>query len=1142
MKLSDISARISFEVWLEPVFSFSVANNSIGFLSQDSLPKTYKLRIDNTSIPLKLHSVSAPLENDLNFHLQRGFAHLAEIAEAAKDGRILLRILFFSGELVELGDIEVGLDERIVDTAKRNGLRFNSVERLNPLLQEKCKITANGDDYFVFLTAVSAKSEFDYEESNSSQVSVEKAVTTQEHREFSIQGDRIRIPVGKRKIDNANEIYFATKLIFKDRQSREGALRLARGSLSFSDFTKTGRIRALAAGAMSQLTKETGSYLKKWDEYGATEGSLLLEQARAIGRIDFHAVEVTYKGIKVFSNSIPEGLSEGDELEVTSEEPSFIRDPELTWEEFNRELQNEFESKKSNTYPSNEAQDDSEKEQSEQHTSIAKVLSISKTSIELNLPSAPPEKSFLVPSINGDKVQIERRMRARTAILEGKSANPLLGLLIEEGGKLPNTQRQSKLKPLTPFVKSKIFKHEPTDKQVEAIEVALNTPDIALIQGPPGTGKTTVITAILERLNEEFDKSKSIKGQILISGFQHDAVENIVSRLSVNSLPAVKFGKRSGESEFTEDAVTQKIDQWCSAVAEKIRSNNPQISNTEEQVRLASLFATYTANPSTQNTEVLLRAILALPRTVLDEKMAKHAASILENLNTERAPTDNEVLRLIRALRVTETGFLDDGKLRALELLDRLEEIDSDIDLTVLETAARWKSGKELSFLEALNTFKDTLLYRYIPTPEFHIEKPREDVLKLVANISQLLSRDLKSASKRDSILAEFLHELEDNPDGVREAIADYNFIFAATTQQADGKAIKASKNKGIRFEDRDKLVTYDTVIIDEAARTSPRDLLIPMSQAEKRIILVGDHRQLPHLIDETVARAMESEQASETTDEDSFIKKSMFEYLFHRLKKLEADDGIKRTVTLDAQYRTHPLLGNFASENFYQKYDEGYRSPLPEKYFLQALPGIENRAAVWIDVPNSQGKEELLATKSRRRKAEARVIAERLKHWIDSDEGSNLSFGVISFYKGQVYAVFEELERYGISERSSDGAWQIVHAYRFLPNGEERLRLGTVDAFQGMEFDIVFLSIVRSQDMGALPEKLKSVADPSKRSQKLFGHLVSENRLCVSMSRQKRVLAIVGDAAFSNSGDCKSAVPALSNFYSMCASKGVIL
>ena len=93
--------------------------------------------------------------------------------------------------------------------------------------------------------------------------------------------------------------------------------------------------------------------------------------------------------------------------------------------------------------------------------------------------------------------------------------------------------------------------------QEKAIEVALISPDIALIQGPPGTGKTTVIAAILERLNELADKrGASTKGQVLLTGFQHDAVENMIDRLSLNSIPVPKFGKRSGAEE--DDSVPLK--------------------------------------------------------------------------------------------------------------------------------------------------------------------------------------------------------------------------------------------------------------------------------------------------------------------------------------------------------------------------------------------------------------------------------------------------------------------------------------------------------------------------------------------------------------------------------------------------------
>ncbi|KHJ49682.1 ATPase AAA [Vreelandella venusta] len=1149
MKLKDINAEITFELWMRPELSGETPNIGVGYVAPNSNGQAYRLRIDGQQWNMLLRDPSA--WKDLNFHLKRGCAHLAEVMQVAKDGSALVKIIFFNGEIVEIGDVEIGIDERIESTAKRNGIRFNRAEDLGKLLSQTLVLQVNGESYFFMYAGKSADQDFEYADSDDDGLEVAENI-----RSFSLCGESLNIPVEKRKLSQFEEIFHASKIIFRDNQKLNGSLRLAKGNLKFSSIPE--RIKALAAGAMSQLTKETGSYLKQWDEYGVIEGEMLLARAKAVGRIDFHGTEQTTKGVKFFVPSIPDQLTEGDEIEITSEEPLYLKNPDLTWEAYNKVLEEAFKSKSSRNKRINKEADIDltpveravEKEKKDHNIDsfrkaesiYAKIINLSRTSIELDLPSIPSGPMFLILSINGDKIQIERRMRARSAILEGRCANPLLGLLIEEGGTLPDIQRATKLKPLTSFVKEKIFKHPPTDRQVEAIDVALNTPDIALIQGPPGTGKTTVVTAILERLNEEYDKTKSIRGQILVSGFQHDAVENIVARLSVNALPAVKFGRRSGDSEFTEDAVTEKINKWCSSVAENIRNKNPQIAQTEDQLRLTELFDAYSLCPSKNNTVSLMKRILDLPRDVISEDITSEAEEIINSLQTELKPNDPSTLRLVRALRVSEAAFEDDGAARAVDLLDKIEDEPANPDLSVLEKAARWRSGKPLSFLPELRELKESLLYKYLPSPNFRTEKPREDVLRLVATVSQLLEKKLNSTNKRDAILAEFLHELEDNPDGVREAIEDYNFVYAATTQQAVGKDIIRSKNKNARYDQRTEMVKYDTVIIDEAARTSPRDLLIPMSQAEKRIILVGDHRQLPHLIDEEVARALEGDDSSGPPVDVDFVKKSMFEYLFNRLKKLEEKDDIKRTVTLDAQYRTHPLLGDFASNNFYQKYNEGYRSPLSESHFEQRLQGIENKAAIWIDVPNSQGKEAVLPSRSRQRVSEAKVIAEHVNKWISSEEGSGLSFGVISFYKAQVFAVYEALQKFGITERAQDGTWQICQEYRFLKNGEERLRIGTVDAFQGMEFDIVFLSMVRSQDMNALPPHIRNEEDYKKKQQKLFGHLMSENRLCVSMSRQKKVLAIVGDGVFANTQIAVDAVPAMKNFYDLCHEKGVIL
>lgn len=1126
MRLKDVTAEITFELWIKLQLTGEPLKVGLGYIDPDDGGQAYKLRLDGKQWKVRLRDAS--YEIDLNFHLKRGCAHLAEVMEVAKDGSALVKIIFFNGEIVEIGDIEIGIDERIATTAKRNGIRFNGAEELSSVLIEKCKISVGNEDFFLLMSGPSAKVDFEADNQEDKETSTSSAFVQEKYRAFSIYGERVRIPVEKRNVEKTKDIFFATKAVFKDNQEREGSLRLARGTVVFSDYTKTGRIRALAAGAMSQLTKETGSYLKQWDEYGAIEGEMLLARAKIVGRMDYHGTEQTTKGVKFFVSSIPNHLTEGDGIEITSDMPLYLQNPSITWDEYSKALEDEFAAKK-----------DLKKSGSDNNAAsvYAPILNLSKTSIELDLPSIPAGQMFLILSINGDKIQIERRMRARSAILEGRCANPLLGLLIEEGGTLPDIQRVTKLKPLTSFVKEKIFKHPPTDRQVEAIDVALNTPDIALIQGPPGTGKTTVVTAILERLNEEYDKTKSIRGQILVSGFQHDAVENIVARLSVNALPTVKFGTRSGDSEFTEDAVTEKINKWCSSVAENIRNKNPHIAQTEDQVRLAELFVAYSLCPSKNNTVNLMERILDLPRDVISEDITNEAEEIIKSLEAELKPNDPSTLRLIRALRVSEAAFDDDGAARAVDLLDKVENELSMLDVGVLEKAARWRSGKPLSFLPELKAMKESLLFRYLPSPDFRTEKPREDVLSLVATVSQLLEKKLNSTNKRDAILAEFLHELEDNPDGVREAVEDYNFVYAATTQQAAGSAIRRAKTK---FSE--DTVKYDTVIIDEAARTSPRDLLIPMSQAEKRIILVGDHRQLPHLIDEEVARALEGDGSSGPQVEVDFVKRSMFEYLFNRLKKLEEKDGIRRTVTLDAQYRTHPLLGEFTSENFYRKYNEGYRSPLSEKHFEHNLQGIDNKAAVWIDVPASQGKEAVLSSRSRQRIPEAKVIAGYVSKWINSPEGSGLSFGIISFYKAQVYAVYEALKQYNITEHAQDGTWQIATGYRFLENGEERLRVGTVDAFQGMEFDIVLLSMVRSQDMNALPPRIRNEKDYKKKQQKIFGHLMSENRLCVSMSRQKKVLAIVGDRLLANTQIASDAVPALKNFYDLCNEQGVIL
>ena len=155
-------------------------------------------------------------------------------------------------------------------------------------------------------------------------------------------------------------------------------------------------------------------------------------------------------------------------------------------------------------------------------------------------------------------------------------------------------------------------------------------------------------------------------------------------------------------------------------------------------------------------------------------------------------------------------------------------------------------------------------------------------------------------------------------------------------------------------------------------------------------------------------------------------------------------------------------------------------------------------------------------------RPSEAKALAEELKRLLDTPAAKDLTFGCITFYSAQVKCINEELQRLGVV----DGGDEVVPDYRdlHLSNGQivERLRIGTVDAFQGKEFDVVLLSVVRSNDQRDHDER-------ARRGR--YGHLMSPNRLCVSMSRQKRLLIVFGDPTLLDAPNAEEAIGPLVRF-----------
>ena len=124
---------------------------------------------------------------------------------------------------------------------------------------------------------------------------------------------------------------------------------------------------------------------------------------------------------------------------------------------------------------------------------------------------------------------------------------------------------------------------------------------------------------------------------------------------------------------------------------------------------------------------------------------------------------------------------------------------------------------------------------------------------------------------------------------------------------------------------------------------------------------------------------------------------------------------------------------------------------------------------------------------------------------------------------------IWQALKDEGLAELT-DGEYQVIKPLRKTEkDGEftEKLRIGTVDAFQGLEFDCVMLSIVRSNGF--------SVTESEDTWKKKYGFLMLENRSCVAMSRQQRLLIVFGAREMFKNEYAQQAVPALASLNEIC-------
>lgn len=350
------------------------------------------------------------------------------------------------------------------------------------------------------------------------------------------------------------------------------------------------------------------------------------------------------------------------------------------------------------------------------------------------------------------------------------------------------------------------------------------------------------------------------------------------------------------------------------------------------------------------------------------------------------------------------------------------------------------------------------------------------------------------------------------------------------------GKINNVTNKNGVQYTDYRGKLSFTTVIQDESSKATPAELSLPLVYGKKNIV-IGDHRQLPPMLDKEefklsldflLDRTENKDERREIKKLKSFVLNNFNEMEISHFERLfdKIDASLKGIFNL--QYRMHPDI-NEVIKQFYindgglecgliTPVDLGVNDPNMDnsasRYHGIEIDGLisNDNHVIWIDTNTP----ELLEGTSRINYGEIDAIRQVLTKFRDSDSFNHFQsfwsnpedqqIGLISFYGKQIKLLTN-----------------LRNEFRNLP-----IRVSTVDRFQGMERNIIIVSMVRSNRI-ATDKNQKAdynvFGELGYLKQKDLGFAQSPNRLNVAMSRAKRLLIIVGNSELFRQKDIYNSV-----------------
>ena len=290
-----------------------------------------------------------------------------------------------------------------------------------------------------------------------------------------------------------------------------------------------------------------------------------------------------------------------------------------------------------------------------------------------------------------------------------------------------------------------------------------------------------------------------------------------------------------------------------------------------------------------------------------------------------------------------------------------------------------------------------------------------------------------------------------------------------------------------IVVDDMNQNGKYDVIIFDEAGMSNLEEFLLS-ARMGKRVVLFGDHQQLPPFpMPSKVRQLLKGEFEAIPAKYQALVSGSALEWL-------AVQRGLP-VIMLKCSYRCqNPRLLRFSSTLFY---DAGVKASESADYYQlayherqQKYPASSLRFYSTSELPPDKRREHLFIEGQKpglANPAEAFICCYAFYRAVQKYPLEEIS--LIVPYRKQVGILRDNLSLEHVralvpAEEISEERWK-----RFLFS-----RIATVDSFQGGESDIIIISYVRSNDGDGI------------------GFIDNPNRINVAHTRCRREMHIVGD------------------------------